>query len=109
VSGSSVLNLCGYAARALAEQKLVTLRVNWLPDRSASDLAAEFARDAVSIRKKQLGNFLVAFVARRLADRLCAMAGIPADRYSRSWAGRAGAHHPSARLDRVRHRRHRAD
>jgi predicted Rossmann fold flavoprotein len=80
VSGSSVLNLCGYAARALAEHKAVTLWVNWLPDRSASDLAAEFARGRSEHPKKQLGNFLVAFVARRLADRLCAMAGVPSER-----------------------------
>jgi predicted Rossmann fold flavoprotein len=80
VSGSSVLNLCGHAARALAGHRAVALRVNWLPDRSASDLAAEFARGRSEHPKRQLGNFLVTFVARRLADRLCAMAGVPTER-----------------------------
>lgn len=80
VSGSSVLNLCGYAARALAEQRQVVLRVNWVPDRSASELADEFAAARAGHPKKQLGTFLGAFVARRLAARLCAFADVPADR-----------------------------
>ncbi|MBN2464381.1 aminoacetone oxidase family FAD-binding enzyme [candidate division WOR-3 bacterium] len=80
VSGSSVLNLCGYAARGLAAGKTVVLRVNWVPDRRASDLADEFAAGRTKHPKKQLGTFLGAFVARRLAVRLCAMAGVPAER-----------------------------
>ncbi|HTW92183.1 MAG TPA: aminoacetone oxidase family FAD-binding enzyme [bacterium] len=80
VSGSSVLNLCGYAARALAEQKHVVLRVNWVPGRSTSELADDFATARVGHPKKQLGTFLGAFVARRLAARLCALAGVPAVR-----------------------------
>jgi predicted Rossmann fold flavoprotein len=80
VSGSSVLNLCGYAARALAEKRQVVLRVNWTPDRSASELAEEFASGRTEHPKKQLGTFLGIFVARRLATRLCAMAGVPAER-----------------------------
>jgi hypothetical protein len=80
VSGSSVLNLCGYAARALAEHKPVALKVNWVPDQSASGLAEEFATGRAEHPKKQLGTFLGSFVARRLAVRLCALAGVPADR-----------------------------
>jgi len=80
VSGSSVLNLCGYAARALAERKQVALRVNWVPGRSASELAEEFAAARAGHPKKQLGTFLGIFVARRLAARLCVLAGVPADR-----------------------------
>jgi hypothetical protein len=80
VSGSSVLNLCGYAARALAEHKQVMLRVNWVPDRTASDLSIEFATARRGHPKKQIGTFLGVFVARRLAVRLCALAGVPADR-----------------------------
>lgn len=80
VSGSSVLNLCGYAARALAEQKHVVLRVNWVPDKSESELAGEFAAARVGHPKKQLGTFLGLYVARRLATRLCALAGVPPDR-----------------------------
>jgi len=80
VSGSSVLNLCGYAARALAEHRQVVLRVNWVPGRTASDLAEEFATGRTAHPKKQLGTFLGAFVARRLAARLCAFARVPVDR-----------------------------
>jgi len=80
VSGSSVLNLCGHAARALAEQRQVVLRVHWVPGKSASELAEEFAAARAGHPKKQLGTFLGVFVARRLAARLCALAGVPADR-----------------------------
>jgi predicted Rossmann fold flavoprotein len=80
VSGSSVLNLCGYAARALGEQRQVVLRVNWVPDRSESGLAGEFATARAAHPKKQLGTFLGSLVARRLATRLCALAGVPSDR-----------------------------
>jgi predicted Rossmann fold flavoprotein len=80
VSGSSVLNLCGHAARALAERRRVVLQVNWVPGRSAPELAAEFATGRTEHPKKQLGTFLGLFVARRLATRLCALSGVPADR-----------------------------
>ena len=80
VSGSSVLNLCGYAARGLAEHRQVALKVNWVPDRSASDLSNDFAAGRATHPKKQLGTFLGALVARRLAVKLCAMAGVPAER-----------------------------
>ena len=80
VSGSSVLNLCGYAARGLAERRQVVLRVNWVPGRSASDLSDAFTDGRAAHPKKQLGTFLGAFVARRLAVRLCDMAGVPAER-----------------------------
>jgi len=80
VSGSSVLNLCGHAARALAEQRQVVLRINWVPGRSEPVLADEFATARAAHPKKQLGTFLGSFVARRLAARLCALAAVPADR-----------------------------
>jgi predicted Rossmann fold flavoprotein len=80
VSGSSVLNLCGYAARALAEQRQVFLRVNWVPGRSESELTDEFATGRAAHPKRQLGTFLGSFVARRLATRLCALAAVPAER-----------------------------
>lgn len=80
VSGSSVLNLCGYAARALAEQRQVFLRVNWVPGRSESELTDEFAAGRADHPKRQLGTFLGSFVARRLAVRLCALAAVPAER-----------------------------
>jgi len=75
-----VLNLCGHAARALAERKQVVLRVDWVPGRSATELAEEFAAARAGHPTRQLGTFLGSFMARRLAARLCATAGIPADR-----------------------------
>jgi hypothetical protein len=80
VSGSSVLNLCGHAARALAERKRVVLRVDWVPGRSPAELAEDFAAARAGHPKQQLGTFLGTFVARRLAARLCAMASVPAER-----------------------------
>ena len=80
VSGSSVLNLCGYAARGLAERRPVVLRVNWVPNRSADDLSKELMAGRDAHPKKQLANFLGLFVARRLATRLCVLAGVPAER-----------------------------
>jgi predicted Rossmann fold flavoprotein len=80
VSGSSVLNLCGHAARALAERKQVVLRVDWVPGRSVSELAEEFTAARVGHPKQQLGTFLGFYVARRLAAWLCVKAGVPADR-----------------------------
>jgi hypothetical protein len=80
VSGSSVLNLCGHAARALAEHRQVVLRINWVPGRSASELAGEFATGRATHPKQQLGTFLGSLVARRLATRLCVLAGVPAER-----------------------------
>jgi predicted Rossmann fold flavoprotein len=58
----------------------VVLRVNWTPDKSESALADGFATARAGHPKKQLGTFLGSSVARRLAVRLCAMAGVPADR-----------------------------
>ncbi|MBM3330540.1 aminoacetone oxidase family FAD-binding enzyme [candidate division WOR-3 bacterium] len=80
VSGSSVLNLCGHAARALAEKRQVVLRINWAPDRSESKLSEEFAAARAGHPKRQLGTFLGSFVARRLATRLCVLAGVPSGR-----------------------------
>jgi len=56
------------------------LRVNWVPGRNEPELAEAFAAARAGHPKQQLGTFLGMFVARRLATRLCAMAGVPADR-----------------------------
>ena len=80
VSGSAILNLSGYAARALRGGARVTLGVDWVPDLGREALA-ELLRDIrTSHPKKKLVNVLVRLVARRLAERLVERAGIPAER-----------------------------
>ncbi len=80
VSGSSVLNLCGHAARALAGGEKVMLRVDWVPERGTAELEAEFAAARELHPKRQLVTILGSYVARRLAVLLCARAGVPAER-----------------------------
>lgn len=80
VSGSSVLNLCGFAARALAAGRAVTLRVDWAPDATRERLHEELAADRAGRPLAKLANVLAARVSRRLADRLVLESGIPAGR-----------------------------
>lgn len=80
VSGSSVLNLCGYAARALAEGRPVVLRVDWIPDTSEESLAEEFGRARREHPKRLAVTFINPWMPRRLAQLLVARAGTPADR-----------------------------
>jgi len=80
VSGSSVLNLCGHAARALARQRRVVLRVDWVPDFGQAELTSQFAIARQEHPKQQLGTFLGSLVARCLALRLCELARVRADR-----------------------------
>ncbi|MFO7649725.1 MAG: aminoacetone oxidase family FAD-binding enzyme [bacterium] len=80
VSGSSVLNLCGYAARALAEGRSVVLRVDWIPDVSAAALAEEFGRARREHPKRLAVTFINPWMPRRLAQLLVVRAGTPADR-----------------------------
>jgi predicted Rossmann fold flavoprotein len=80
VSGSSVLNLCGYAARALAEKRPVILRVDWVPDVSISDLSARFRAGRAENPRQQVATSLCRFVSRRLADLLCHRAQVLKER-----------------------------
>lgn len=76
VSGSSVLNLCGYAARALAEGRKVILRVDWIPDMSESELAEEFRRARREHPKRLAVTFINPWMPRRLAQLLVARSGV---------------------------------
>ncbi len=75
VSGSSVLNLCGYAARALAEGRKVVLRVDWIPDTSESELAEEFRRARREHPRRLAVTFINPWMPRRLAQLLVARSG----------------------------------
>jgi predicted Rossmann fold flavoprotein len=80
VSGSSVLNLCGFGARALAERRRVELRVDWVPDINRETLAAELASGRIEHPKRQFVTFLVRYVPRRLAQVLAVKAEVQPDR-----------------------------
>jgi hypothetical protein len=80
VSGSSVLNLCGKAARALAQRQQVVLRVDWAPATHRHDLASELASARTRQPRAKLTTVMARYVSRRLAERLCRMAGVDPDR-----------------------------
>jgi hypothetical protein len=80
VSGSSVLNLCGYAARALAEGRQVVLRVDWIPGVTDSALAAALERGRREHPKRLAVTFINPWMPRRLAQVLVARAGVPVER-----------------------------
>jgi predicted Rossmann fold flavoprotein len=80
VSGSSVLNLCGHAARALAEGDRAVLRVDWVPDRDRELLGGELSHGRLEHPKQQLMTYMGRYVPRRLAPILAAKAGVAANR-----------------------------
>ena len=81
VSGSSVLKLCGFAARALATGGKAVLRVDWAPGETAHKLTAAIAEARAKQNRAKVTTVMAAWVSRRLAVRLCQIAGVPSDRY----------------------------
>lgn len=79
VSGSSVLNLCGFAARALQKRRQVVLRVDWTPETRRDELAAQLAAARLGRPRAKLATVLASHVSRRLAVRLCRIAGVDPD------------------------------
>jgi predicted Rossmann fold flavoprotein len=80
VSGSSVLNLCGFAARALAGGREVLLRVDWMPDFGPAELDALFAQWRTDHPKQMVVTFINRWMAKRLAHLLVKRAGVPPER-----------------------------
>lgn len=80
VTGSAILNLSGYAARALAGSRPVALVADWLPGTNQDQLRGEFERLQRSSGRRQLANALASHLSRRFADDLVRYCGIPADR-----------------------------
>ncbi len=80
VSGSSVLNLAGYAARALARGQPVELVIDWQPDQNHEELVNILLAARNDHPRQLLGNFLGRFVARRLALVLLDRAGVTPSR-----------------------------
>ncbi|MEO0073164.1 MAG: aminoacetone oxidase family FAD-binding enzyme [candidate division WOR-3 bacterium] len=80
VTGSGVLNLCGYAARALLTGQNVQLRIDWVPDKSHEALRSGLTAACKASPKARVTTILRMLVSRRLGARLVAESGIPADR-----------------------------
>ncbi|MBM3314552.1 aminoacetone oxidase family FAD-binding enzyme [candidate division WOR-3 bacterium] len=80
VSGSSVLNLCGHAARALPGGRAVVLRVDWTPGRRHDELMQELDMARKHRPRARLATVAAGYVSRRLAARLAQSAELPPDR-----------------------------
>jgi predicted Rossmann fold flavoprotein len=80
VSGSSVLNICGYAARALTRGQPVELVVDWVPGVSRDALADELLQGRHGHPRQLLVTYVSRRVSRRLAEVLAVKSGIPAGR-----------------------------
>jgi hypothetical protein len=80
ITGRAIINLCGFAGKALLEGLKVTAIVDWLPDSGTDELLAEIADQRVRHGKMHVSNFIAARSAKRLALLLCKKAGILEDR-----------------------------
>ena len=80
ITGRAVINLCGFAAKALQEGRSVTAIVDWLPDSTEADLREEIAEQRIHHGRMQVNNFIASKSAKRLANLLCGKAGLPGDR-----------------------------
>jgi predicted Rossmann fold flavoprotein len=80
ITGRAIINLCGFAGKALLEGKQVTAIVDWLPDQTKEELAAELADQRMRHGAMHISNFIAAKSAKRLALQLCVKAQVPEDR-----------------------------
>ncbi len=76
ISGSAILNLSGYAARALAAGRQAELVVDWVPERDEGELRVTLAAPG----RRRLANALAPLVSRRFALDLVRRCAIPAER-----------------------------
>jgi hypothetical protein len=80
ITGRAVINLCGFAGKALKEGRKVMAVVDWLPDASEDAIREEIAGERIRHGKTQVNNFIAAKSAKRLANLLCGRAEVPAER-----------------------------
>jgi predicted flavoprotein YhiN len=80
ITGRAVINLCGFAGKALLEGRKVTAVVDWLPDQSDEELFAELADQRMRHGAMHVSNFIAAKSAKRLALLLCVKAQVPEER-----------------------------
>lgn len=79
ISGSAVMNISGFAARALMVGEKVKLSVDWVPDRSCEELRAHFNRLRQERTLIQAKTALIGFVARKIATFICNRADVVPD------------------------------
>jgi len=80
ITGRAIINLCGFAGKALLEGRKVLAIVDWLPDQTESELQAEISDQRMRHGKMHVSNFIAAKSAKRLALLLCKKAGVPEER-----------------------------
>ena len=76
VSGSSVLNLSGFAARALQDGLPVELRVDWAPGSTRHEIERALAAARTAQPRARLTTVMARWVSRRLAEHLCSLAQV---------------------------------
>jgi len=79
ISGSAIMNISGFAARALMQTDKVGLTVDWVPDRSFQELKTYFDRLRQERPLIQAKTALTGFVARKIAMFICARADVAPD------------------------------
>ncbi len=80
VSGPVVLRLSAWGARALAEVDYkFALRINWLPQFSMAEVAAELQAQRATHPKRQIANSPITPLPARLWEQLVEAAAIPPD------------------------------
>lgn len=80
ITGRAIINLCGFAGKALLDGRRVTAIVDWLPDQTEPELLAEIADQRMRHGKLHVSNFIAAKSAKRLALLLCGRARVPEER-----------------------------
>jgi predicted Rossmann fold flavoprotein len=80
ITGRAIINLCGFAGKALLVGGKVAAIVDWLPDQTEPELLAEVADQRMRHGKMHVSNFIAAKSAKRLALLLCSRAGVPEER-----------------------------
>ncbi len=80
ISGSAVMNISGFAARALQEGRVVSLTVDWVPEKNQEVLRQEFTRYRQERPVMQVNTLLARWVARRVANFICAQVGVRAEK-----------------------------
>ncbi|CAN5471819.1 NAD(P)/FAD-dependent oxidoreductase [soil metagenome] len=78
VSGPVILRLSAWGARVLAERDYkFSLRVHWLPDMTADQIAREFHERRSTHSRRQISSVPIAPLPVRLWEQLVAMSGVP--------------------------------
>ncbi len=77
ISGSAVMNISGFAGRALQEGKGVVVTVDWVPEKDKENLRLEWLRLQQERPLLQVNTLLRRYVARRVAEFLCEQVGVP--------------------------------